>query len=104
MTTKFTSILTYYLFLGTLLARPVLIGFYSLVMILFVSCRSDKSSENSKREDSESEADSDIGKHVGGKDAINESTFSTNSINKVYAAADKGSHEMSAEKLTNFTN
>jgi len=36
MTTKFTSILTYYLFLGTLLARPVLIGFYSLLMIVFV--------------------------------------------------------------------
>jgi len=35
-TTKFRSILTYYLFLGALLARPVLIGFYSLLMIFFV--------------------------------------------------------------------
>ena len=32
--TKFVSKFTYYMFLGTLVARPALIGLYSLVMIL----------------------------------------------------------------------
>ena len=47
MSTKFTSKFTYYLFSGTLIARPIIIAVYSLVMIL-LECQRRKGKHGKK--------------------------------------------------------
>ena len=60
-TSKFNSKFTYYLFMGMIVARPCLIGLYSIILCLLEACRG---SQKKKKKDKRSKAEEDYGSEV----------------------------------------